>query len=730
MRIRFLILTLLLGTAPMVSATYFPIGPNHTLDQPSFNLLANKFLVLKNIGPYVLGVTEDGFLLYTIDANDSVMVPVHKTYTDFTAVSVRLDGTQLIFRSDKDILFFYDISSLPQVTFQGKLDLGLRFADYLIDGRYIYVSRWYDGISRYRINSFSKLVFADSSMKGVLVTELARKGRYLYALDEYNGIMRYEMGENLFGEFIDYLYVSERPTSFLLSDSGALIQTKLPSVYRGELYNEDSLLVTELYDSIGVSSTNRLLLREDNYLVLAGERNITVVNLNTPMTIEREFLLDDHLPTGDLVHIGSETFLLLPGKTNGASFVPIERDADPFPALSRPGIITGLTLQNNALVTAGAANPIDVYGVDTATEPEFLYTIPDTRPNVRAFDQSGDTLAVLYSPDSRIDLIINPTEPDSLSVVSLSYPRTFSAQSIQLHSRLRDSITAVVVQHVNELQMIPWPTGDTSAPVAKTWETPTQIQSFFIHDSVLLVATTKRTVLCYIIKDDFTIQFRGLMNMLNIVTDFFLLDPQHVLLFNERVISRCDISVPYSPRIDTAVVLPIAITAVDEDGGVLFGIGPNGVGVFSLKSAMPVLIDRGGKWGTRISAMNTSVAASDGAQIHLYRLRDYSNDSLPAPPVEPELPAFYSLSQNYPNPFNGITRIWYEVPKTGHVKIDIFNILGQQVRTLVDLPLEAGQYEAVWDGKAASGKETASGIYYYRLTADDVRLTKKMILVK
>ncbi len=730
MRIQKRIMLLLLVLLPSVGNAYFPTGPNHTLDQPSFNLLANKFLVIKNLGYFILGVTEDGFLLYTISTTDSVLVPVRKTYTDFTTASVRLVDNQLIFRSDSNVLYFYDITDLPDVVYQGKLDLDIPFADYAIDGRYIYVSRWYDGISRYRINSFSNVVFADSSMKGVLVTDLAIQGRYLYALDEYNGIMRYELGSNFFGNFVDYLYLGERAYTFLLSGTTALVQTKSPNVYRGEMFLSDTL-VHMVIDSIGVSTTNRQMLRDDNRLVLISERSVEVINTPKPMMHIKDYDIDDILPNGDIVHIGTKSFLLLPGKTNGALFVPLGGlGGEPFPALSRPGIITGLTLYDDALVTAGAANPIDVYDFDSLQEPEFAYTIPNTPSSIRSFDRSGDTLAILYSPESRIDLIIHPTMQDSLDVLSYPYARTASAQSIQLFSSLLDSLPAVVVQHANELQMIPWPSGDTADVLPKTWEVPTQINDFFIHDSLLLVATTKRTIVCYSIDSTFETKYRTTLNFLNNVTDFYLLNDQQVLLFNERLISRCDISNPYMPSVDSTIVLPISITDVDEENNVLFGVGPNGVGVFSLKSSMPVLIDKGGKWGMEISALNTTIATTDGAQIHLYHLRDYSNDSLPAPPPEPIVPVSFALKQNYPNPFNGKTHISFDVPATGAVKIIVFNILGQHVATLFDRTVEAGTYDITWDGKTDSGNETASGVYYYRLTTPKTRLTRKMILVK
>ncbi len=94
------------------------------------------------------------------------------------------------------------------------------------------------------------------------------------------------------------------------------------------------------------------------------------------------------------------------------------------------------------------------------------------------------------------------------------------------------------------------------------------------------------------------------------------------------------------------------------------------------------------------------------------------------------LPTEYSLSQNYPNPFNPTTVIAYSLPNPSQVKIEIYNLLGQTVATLVDTKQGAGNYTVTWDGRDMYGSRVSSGIYFYRLQADDFVETKKMLLLK
>ena len=97
---------------------------------------------------------------------------------------------------------------------------------------------------------------------------------------------------------------------------------------------------------------------------------------------------------------------------------------------------------------------------------------------------------------------------------------------------------------------------------------------------------------------------------------------------------------------------------------------------------------------------------------------------------ENELPSEYTLGQNYPNPFNPSTVIGYDLPSRSDVRIDIYNVLGQSVRTLVSEAQSAGKHTAEWDGRDANGHSVASGVYLYRLQAGGFVQTKKMVLAK
>jgi len=90
----------------------------------------------------------------------------------------------------------------------------------------------------------------------------------------------------------------------------------------------------------------------------------------------------------------------------------------------------------------------------------------------------------------------------------------------------------------------------------------------------------------------------------------------------------------------------------------------------------------------------------------------------------------YALNPNYPNPFNPQTTIAYQLPQAGQVKIAVYNLLGQQIRTLVMEYQPAGRYQVQWDARNEQGKLVANGVYLYQMQVNDFVTTKKLILMK
>jgi len=138
------------------------------------------------------------------------------------------------------------------------------------------------------------------------------------------------------------------------------------------------------------------------------------------------------------------------------------------------------------------------------------------------------------------------------------------------------------------------------------------------------------------------------------------------------------------------------------------------------------------------ASIKKDIGAEDEGRIRITKAYLASKDAVEIPLDQPKpiLPATFNLYQNYPNPFNPTTNIDFDISHNGstsgisNVRLDIFNILGQNVKTLLDEPLGPGTYTVEWDGTNSGGTKVATGIYLYRLQVGDKHQSKKMLLLK
>jgi hypothetical protein len=95
------------------------------------------------------------------------------------------------------------------------------------------------------------------------------------------------------------------------------------------------------------------------------------------------------------------------------------------------------------------------------------------------------------------------------------------------------------------------------------------------------------------------------------------------------------------------------------------------------------------------------------------------------------VPDSYQLSQNFPNPFNPTTNIQFAIPTSGQVRLDVYDILGNHVSTLVNEQMGAGNFRTTWNGMDKNGQKVATGMYIYRMqVGSSFQAVKKMLMVK
>jgi hypothetical protein len=153
--------------------------------------------------------------------------------------------------------------------------------------------------------------------------------------------------------------------------------------------------------------------------------------------------------------------------------------------------------------------------------------------------------------------------------------------------------------------------------------------------------------------------------------------------------------------------------------------------------------DVGLSWGADTRLMNNTTESSHASvavsgsvvnvvwednrdgNYEIYYKRNPTGNPIGIQNINTETPSKYSLSQNYPNPFNSTSNLKFEILYFGHVKLIVCDVMGREVQTLVNEKLQPGMYETTFDGSMLN-----SGVYFYKITAENFTETKKMLLIK
>ncbi len=172
------------------------------------------------------------------------------------------------------------------------------------------------------------------------------------------------------------------------------------------------------------------------------------------------------------------------------------------------------------------------------------------------------------------------------------------------------------------------------------------------------------------------------------------------------------------------------------------GTGPDdtaGDGIYATSIIFP---DSSGKFVEFKYLMNSTYECSTQANRSFYL--DEAYDDLGSPQIldlayfntcwidvteeTPTIP--FALKQNFPNPFNPVTTITFSVPERGRAVLNVYNVKGELVQTLVDDVVAAGEVSVTWDATDMHGRQISSGVYFYRLMVGDLEMSRKMILLR
>ncbi|MCK4301698.1 MAG: T9SS type A sorting domain-containing protein [candidate division Zixibacteria bacterium] len=686
---------------------------------PDYTLLWNRFTSVMVVDGYAVALSPDGVVVCEYLPEHAMFVQAGQLFLDDYPLAMKAYGDLLVVKTLDERLLYVDIGHLPEISTLGQFDPGVPFADFLLDGQNLYISAWFEGVWRFTLDGFNDAQFADSSMKGILVTQLCLENDTLYVLDEYNGIMRYDVSDGSLNAFVDYLYVPVRASGFSMDGALVLISAAGSGVLLGEFGHDGSGII----DSIdGLLAPQRTLFMDSTYVFLSN-RVATLVNQDNydqRLTIPT----GDDLVDGDLIVLDGVCHLLLPGAEGGLVLYSLEDFVGPVVAFDRPGPVSDVLLYSSLLFTGGRANPVDVYTVGPETEPRLNYTIADDLTNVADMDNNGDTLIILYSDCNVVTLVGRSSNPDHFLEASFAVNDT-SAFGIEFLDRWEDGSGLLVLGRTT---ISIYGISGQDIELAAAWSLEDEVSAVALRDSMLVVAGDANRIDFFRITPDLKLELRSSINVEAPIHELLFLD-NYLVYFEFDLMNYIDLSDLELPVIETTVSMSVPVTGAVVRDDLLYTVGEDGVGVFSLDGLYPSLIDYGGRTGDFLSVDGNLMATTNGESVHLYFLQDGLLTDVDEWDTEP-LPEQCVLLQNYPNPFNPHTWIDYSLPRRSSVRLVVFNLLGQVVRTIVDGERAAGHHTAFWDARDETGTPVASGVYFYRLTAGDVVESRKMVLIR
>ncbi|MCH7946542.1 MAG: T9SS type A sorting domain-containing protein [candidate division Zixibacteria bacterium] len=677
---------------------------------PQYSILSNSFLEIKIVDEYLLGLSFHSLAVFAFDSSLELFYQVNQMLLTGTVRNTKLFESTLAVRLADNRLKFIDLSNLPEMAVLGEVRPDNNYSDYALVGNSLYLSHWFEGIGEYEITKFNALSHVKTDSSGVLMTQLKQYDGYLYALDMYNGVIRYDLNTD-FGSKVNKLLVRQRPFAFSIVDSLILVSLNSQGLLIGRFENENGQVI----DSISGMASPARVFETDNQLIFLSARNAAILSKEDYQMIA-EFPIAFYHSSGDLLLINDREFLLLPKESGGVTRFSVDGEINTQELLERPGPVSTLIVNFNKIISGGSNNVLEWYEIG---EAEIVNSgiISDRFPGFTDAVNYGSYLYALSSVRNVVEIFAR--EQDSYYLLDSFFVEAGS-QTISLNSTEVSPELIVIISGNDFISRYELSVGGYA--LSSNWKFESPVSSFALMVNRLYVADRFGVLTVYDILNDnslaecFKRQLYG--------TAWKVLSHRKIAMVFVRntltIYDGCN-----SPDSLIQLALPVLDATIFSD--TLYTIGAKGMAVYDMTSGYPELVYSSSLRGSLISAFLGLIATTDGSALHIYKL---SSDSSSVLIAQSEENKSARLLDNYPDPFNSSTVIQYELTKESIVRLTVYNLLGQQVATLVSALKPAGKHTVIWNGRDLNGNAIASGVYFYRLKTAETVLSKKMLLLK
>jgi hypothetical protein len=628
---------------------------------------------------------------------------------------------------ESGLISLVNISNPDEMILLGSFDPELELFDLERIGDFVYAAVEYDGLLRYDISDPGNIHFDDSSMAGISVTRLFTYQSRLYALDTYNGILIYEPNADSIGEPISRLLLPDQAISFTVANDTVYAGIKLTGYAVGSVadpFNPEYLESRESFiraDEIATTTMGLVVANSISGFELIYGSGEDQIDQLFPVTGVRGY--------PELFNYGGSNYIAYSHVNFG--FAAYEID-DPFMIIlehpsfvyASPGPITQLKFVKSRLHVIGTYNWYEIYDLSNPSVPTRTGKMINPPYKPAGVCTKGDTLFVADIQTSTffpaVDEGIGDPQPISMifSVVdSVGRPHIIPdyfghADLLYFHN---DKMFNGTVRN------------DTSVtPNYIRWSFATGITAMAIDGRNVYRASSKNMLYSYTmdkdndLNDEYQTEISGRFNQILIVDTLMYLAGGSLV--------TASISDPLRPVLvntqdDIGLVYEMQLV-----GSWLICATGSGVHIFDISNGIPEPLFSGGSKAALLAYDDHVLAASDSHSVRIYTIPLVDTDDDHPIPIMSDLPVI----SGYPNPFNPSITIVLKNFRNIENKLDIeiFDILGRQVRRLKIADLRAGRSEISWDGRDEDGRPMTSGIYLFRANNGTESAVFKAVLLK
>jgi hypothetical protein len=654
-------------------------------------------------------------------------------------------------------IYIINISDPTFPEIAGTFPRNLRGSSFCTAGGYLYMSSW-GGIHILDITEPGEPVWLDSVLTTNIVIDIAVADGILC----YSGpltISVYDLTDPVHPSFISEFNTPKSPGDIFLQDTLIYVadRDQMWPAYRSALSivsiaspNEPVLLDThpisgsigylDVVDSVAyVSSTNGVYAFD-----ISDPSSIEQIGFNyTPSLLTSLVRLDQYLVGSSMVSITSDgsggpcSICFCPGYPEPGQSAIIDRGdievidiSDPsepcaVAAVYGPGPVLRLALHSEYAYVLGKSREVQIVDISHSERLDWIGSIK-TDHVVGALTVSGNYLALggyippLTKDSSGISLydITHPAEPILLG----SFSNWFSVAAIAIRYPY-----VFVAAGSNGLEVVDFTVPDHPEHLGR-WDID-YARDVLVEQNLAYIAGGDELVIIDVSDPANVDPF--LVGDFPDVSAGYLVKSGNLLYASTNIF---DVTNPGQPVIVGGTPGTGRDMAIAGNRANLLVKADAQNGIYVLDVSDPAEVIEVSSYNTRgtvveVAADSAYVYVADNYGLIRLRLPEATavenNDDISA-----HIPKSFALNQNYPNPFNPSTIIEYDLPRSSNTRLTVYNIMGQEVRTLIDEHQSAGHHTVTWDGRDTHSDIVASGVYLYRLTANSTSHARKMLLIK